>query len=111
MASAAAIDGLEASISQANSSMDWMWLLLGGALVFFMHSGFALLVRSAPDVACRSAFIVAGESLRRPDRCGGCGVQEVGSVSVRNTQVSIRAPNFHPNVLSDARILLMVGLG
>ena len=23
--------------------MDWMWLLLGGALVFFMHSGFALL--------------------------------------------------------------------
>ena len=57
VASAAAIDGLETSISQANSSMDWMWLLLGGALVFFMHSGFALLVRSAPDVACRSAFI------------------------------------------------------
>ena len=70
VAAVTAIDGLEASISAANSSMDWMWLLLGGALVFFMHSGFALLVRSAPDVACRSAFIVAGESLHRPDRCG-----------------------------------------
>ena len=43
VAAVTAIDGLEASIGQANSSMDWMWLLLGGALVFFMHSGFALL--------------------------------------------------------------------
>ena len=54
-AAATGIGDLEAAIGAANSSMDWMWLLLGGALVFFMHSGFALL--------------------------------EVGSVSVRNTQV------------------------
>ena len=38
-----AIDTLEQSIFAANKSMDWMWLLLGGSLVFFMHSGFALL--------------------------------------------------------------------
>ena len=56
-AAATGIGELEAAIGAANSSMDWMWLLLGGALVFFMHSGFALL--------------------------------EVGSVSVRNTQVTL----------------------
>ena len=38
------------------SAIDNLWLMVGGMLVFFMHSGFALL--------------------------------EVGSVSVRNTQVS-----------------------
>ena len=40
---ASAVDTLEESIYAANKSMDYMWLLLGGSLVFFMHSGFALL--------------------------------------------------------------------
>ena len=33
----------EAAVASANASMDSMWLILGGAMVFFMHSGFALL--------------------------------------------------------------------
>jgi hypothetical protein len=33
----------EAAIASANASMDSMWLIFGGAMVFFMHSGFALL--------------------------------------------------------------------
>lgn len=32
-----------AAIVSANASMDMMWLIFGGAMVFFMHSGFALL--------------------------------------------------------------------
>ena len=43
MAVAASIDSLEEGIYTANAGMDSMWLLLGGSLVFFMHSGFALL--------------------------------------------------------------------
>jgi Amt family ammonium transporter len=44
-----------ANVDDVALGLDILWLMLGGCLVFFMHSGFALL--------------------------------EVGSVSVRNTQV------------------------
>ena len=39
----AATAPLEATISANSFSMDQAWLVLGGALVFFMHSGFGLL--------------------------------------------------------------------
>ena len=38
-----AIEVLNGEIAKSNTGMDLMWLVLGGALVFFMHSGFSLL--------------------------------------------------------------------
>ena len=94
VAVADAITELESGIYIANKSMDWMWLLLGGSLVFFMHSGFALLevgsvsVRNTQNILFKNVisptvaailFWAFGYSFAYGNGCGDTANSFIGS--------------------------------